>query len=315
MAEKVLITGGAGFIGSHVADRCLDHGFEVTILDDLSSGKRENIPDKAEFVEADIGSDVARDLVASGGFKYLNHHAAQMDVRVSVDDPRHDAKINIDGLLNLLEGARKGKVQRVVFASSGGVVYGAGGNLPYSEEEKKLPVSPYGVSKLASEYYLAMYRQLYGLETVALRYSNVYGPRQNPHGEAGVVAIFCNRILAGRSLTVFGDGKQTRDYVYVEDVAEANLAVLTGPAPLGDDLDASAFNVGTGVETDVNGLAKGLIDASGRDAEVVHEAERPGELKRNSVDAGKLSREFGWTPSRKLDEGLQLTFDWIAANQ
>src|SRR2546430_8542920 len=190
MTRKVLVTGGAGFIGSHVVDAYLAAGDDVTVLDDLSTGRREQVPARASFVEADVRSAAARDLVAQGGFTLLNHHAAQMDVRRSVADPLFDAEVNVLGLLNLLEGARLGGVRRVVFASSGGTVYGETERLPLVESAPKLPASPYGTAKLASEYYLATFSQLYGLETVALRYSNVYGPRQNPHGEAAAVAPF-----------------------------------------------------------------------------------------------------------------------------
>src|SRR6059058_2487588 len=236
MTRKVLVTGGAGFIGSHVVDAYLAAGDDVTVLDDLSTGKREQVPPGARLVQADVRSPAARELLATGDFTLLNHHAAQMDVRRSVADPLFDAEVNVLGLLNLLEGARLGGVQRVVFASSGGTVYGETARLPVVESAPKLPVSPYGAAKLASEYYLATFAQLYDLETAALRYSNVYGPRQNAHGEAGVVAIFSGRILRGEPLTIYGDGDQTRDMVYVKDVAGANLAASTRPLPPLTDL-------------------------------------------------------------------------------
>src|SRR6266700_1185279 len=244
MTDKVLVTGGAGFVGSHVADAYLEAGCEVTVLDDLSTGRREMVPTAARFVQADVRSPEARQLLATGGFTLLNHHAAQMDVRRSVADPVLDGSVNVIGLLNLLEGARAGGVRRVVFASSGGVVYGEGGPFPLVETAAKLPVSPYGTAKLASEYYLATYAHLYGLETVALRYRNVYGPRQRADGEAGVVAIFGRRLLKREPLTIFGDGEQTRDMVYVMDVAAANLAASARPiTPGADGIDGSAFNV------------------------------------------------------------------------
>src|SRR3989454_792757 len=246
MTRKVLVSGGAGFIGSHVVDAYLAAGDDVTVLDDLSTGKREHVPPGARFVQADVRSPAARELLAKGGFTLLNHHAAQMDVRRSVADPLFDADVNVLGLLNLLEGARRGGVQRVVFASSGGTVYGETARLPVVESAPKLPASPYGTAKLASEYYLATFSQLYGLETVALRYGNVYGPRQNPHGEAGVVAIFAHRVLAGQPLTVFGDGNQTRDMVFVQDVVDTNLAASRGALPPVDGIDGRAFNIGTG---------------------------------------------------------------------
>jgi len=312
MKHRVLVTGGAGFIGSHVADRYLAAGYAVTVLDDLSSGKRENVPPGAEFVHADVGSKEARRLLQGGSFTVLNHHAAQMDVRVSVSDPQFDARTNLMGLLNLLEGAREGGVERVVFASSGGVVYGESDDLPHPETAPKLPVSPYGVSKLASEYYLAVYALTHGLHTVSLRYANVYGPRQNPHGEAGVVAIFGSRVRRGQELTVYGDGGQTRDYVFVGDVVEANLAATRWEPPAFGSLDDLAFNVGTGLETSVNGLAATMLEAAGANVEVKHVAARPGELQRSAVAVNKAVREWGWRPKVSLADGLKRTYEWIA---
>ncbi|HXV86233.1 MAG TPA: NAD-dependent epimerase/dehydratase family protein [Gemmatimonadales bacterium] len=308
---KVLITGGAGFIGSHVAEAYQREGYQVVIVDNLSSGRRENVPAGATLVEADIGSPEARALVEQGGFSVLNHHAAQMDVRVSVEDPALDARINILGLVNLLEGARRGGVKRVVFASSGGVVYGEGSQLPHGESAPKFPVSPYGVSKLASEFYLLAYAQLYRLEVVSLRYSNVYGPRQNPHGEAGVVAIFGNRLRHAQPLTVYGDGEQTRDYVYVGDVARANLAATRWVMAAPRGLDEAAFNIGTGVETSVNRLAEVLVAASGTTAEVRHAPARPGELQRSALRVARAERELGWKPEVAVEDGLRRTYAWI----
>src|SRR6266545_81513 len=224
MKRAVLVTGGAGFIGSHVAEAYLAAGYTVTVLDDLSSGRPANVPQGADFLQADVRSPEVRQLLATGAFEILNHHAAQMDVRCSVADPVADASVNVLGLLNLLQGAQAGRVRRVILASSGGTVYAEAAALPIEETAPKLPVSPYGVAKLASEHYLAMFARLYGIEAVALRYSNVYGPRQNPRGEAGVVAIFARALLAGRPLVVYGDGEQTRDMVYVADVAAAGIA-------------------------------------------------------------------------------------------
>ena len=309
--NAVLVTGGAGFIGSHVADAYLAAGYSVTVLDDLSTGRRENVPPAARFLRADVGSTEARDLLADGGFTVLNHHAAQMDVRVSVTDPALDARINLLGLLNLLEGARRGGVRRVVFASSGGVVYDERGRLPHREEAGKLPVSPYGVSKMASEYYLAAYAGLYGLEVVSLRYANVYGPRQNPHGEAGVVAIFGSRVRAGKPLTVFGNGEQTRDYVFVEDVARANLAATRAPVSAPESIDSAAFNVGTGVETSVNQLARLMLEVAARTVPITREPARAGELLRSALDCAKAERAWDWRPAVSLTQGLKRTYDWI----
>jgi UDP-glucose 4-epimerase len=308
---KVLVTGGAGFIGSHVTEAYLRNGYDVVVLDNLSSGRRENLPGGVQLVVADVGSPEARSLLEQGGFAVLNHHAAQMDVRVSVNDPMLDARTNILGLLNLLEGARRGGVRRVVFASSGGVVYGERGQLPHRESAPKLPVSPYGVSKLTSEFYLAAYAQLYQLEVVSLRYSNVYGPRQNPHGEAGVVAIFGSRLRHAQPLTVYGDGEQTRDYVFVGDVARANVAAARWKVPVVSDLDAVAFNIGTGIETSVNRLAAILSRAAGVAEEIRHGQARPGELLRSALSVAKAGDQLGWRPEVTLDDGLGRTYAWI----
>jgi len=312
MAKHVLVTGGAGFIGSHVADLYLAHGYRVTVLDNLSSGRRENVPAAATFVQADVRAPEARALLAGGGFTVLNHHAAQMDVRVSVQRPGHDADINLMGLLNLLEGAREGGVQRVVFASSGGVVYGESAALPHPESAPKLPVSPYGVSKLASEFYLAQYAILYGMVVRSLRYANVYGPRQNPHGEAGVVAIFGSRLRNRQAITVYGDGSQTRDYVYVGDVARANLFATEAPAAVPTSIDALALNVGTGLETSVNQLAGAMMAATGLQVPVTHAPARAGELQRSAVAPAKAATAIGWRPEVALDEGLRRTYEWLA---
>ncbi len=315
MTGRVLITGGAGFIGSHVADAYLAAGYDVTILDNLSSGRESNVPRGARFVKGDIGSPDARTLLATGGFTHLNHHAAQIDVRISVSDPLLDARVNILGLLNLLEGARAGKVKRVVFASSGGVVYGDSDRLPHKEGAAKLPVSGYGVSKLTSEHYLAVYHGLYGLEVVSLRYANVYGPRQNTEGEAGVVAIFGSRLRKGQSVTVFGDGSQTRDYVFVKDLARANVLASSSALPPLRTIDSVAFNVGTGKETSVNDLVATMLKASGITVPVKFAPARAGELARSAVDPQRIGREWGWKPEVDLTTGLAETYRWIAAQE
>jgi UDP-glucose 4-epimerase len=308
---RILITGGAGFIGSHVADAYLGRGDQVLIVDDLSHGRSENIPSGAEFMELDIRDQAVADLIVDWRPDVISHHAAQMDVRLSVADPRFDASVNVDGLLNLLEAVRKVGVRRFVYVSSGGVVYGEPDVRPTPETAAKLPESPYGVTKLTGEHYLYYYHRVHGLDYVALRYANVYGPRQDPHGEAGVVAIFSTRLLAGSPLTVFGDGEQTRDYVYVGDVVAANLLVAEADLPAAHSLDERAFNVGTGVETSVNELAQGLIRASGTDVQVEHAPARAGELRHSSLDTARL-RALGWTPAVKMAEGLAETYRWIA---
>jgi len=312
--RRVLVTGGAGFIGSHVTDAFIDRGDKVWVVDDLSSGRRANLNPRATFLEADIRAPEVRDLFREVRFDLVSHHAAQIDVRVSVADPRRDAGINVDGLLNLLEGAREVGTKRFLYVSSGGVVYGEPEQRPTPESAPKLPLSPYGVSKLAGEQYLHYYREVHGLEYAALRYANVFGPRQDPHGEAGVVAIFCQRLLRGEGLTVFGDGEQTRDYVYVKDVVAANMRAseidLPRDAALG--LDDVGFNVGTGVGTSVNRLADVLEGVSGRKPERTYAAERPGELRHSTLDIGKFERA-GWSPAHTLEEGLKQTYAHIEA--
>jgi len=312
--RNILVTGGAGFIGSHVADAYLAEGHDVWIVDDLSSGRRSNLPADAHFVEMDIRDPGLRNLFREVRFDLVNHHAAQIDVRVSVANPAKDAGINLLGLLNIAEAAVEVGTRRIVFVSSGGVVYGEPEQVPTPETAPKLPLSPYGVTKLAGEYYLNYYRMVRGVEYVALRYSNVFGPRQDPHGEAGVVAIFCNRLLAGEPLTIFGDGEQTRDYVYVKDVVAGNM--LASALEMGDErgLDARAFNVGTGVGTSVLRLAEVLEGIAASGAARNHEPERPGELRHSTLDSG-LIRSRGWSPAYTLEEGLEETYQHIASQR
>ncbi|HUP01008.1 MAG TPA: NAD-dependent epimerase/dehydratase family protein [Gemmatimonadota bacterium] len=309
--ERVLVTGGAGFIGSHVADRFLEAGCEVTVLDDLSTGKRENVPAAAHFVEMDLNDPDLADLFAESGFDLVDHHAAQIDVRVSVADPVRDARSNILGLLNLLECALASRVRRVVYISSGGVLYGEAERLPIPEASPLEPLSPYGVAKLAGELYLHYYAVVRGLAYGALRYGNVYGPRQSPHGEAGVVAIFGSRILAGEPITIFGDGEQERDYVYIADVVEANWLAATRPLPSPDGLESRGWNIGTGQGTSVNVLADRIMAIAGREVERRPAAERPGELRRSVLDPSRAAAALGWRPAHSLDQGLRKTIAWI----
>ena len=316
MTRRALVTGGAGFIGSHIADALLDRGFQVVVLDDLSAGRRENVPTAAEFSQCDVRSADAARVVREGGFDVVLHQAAQIDVRKSVTDPVHDASINILGALNLLEAVRAAaKRPRFIFASTGGAIYGDFVTPPNLEDYAKDPDSPYGIAKLAVEHYLAYYGRVHGVEGAVLRYANVYGPRQDPHGEAGVVAIFCTRLLDGKPLTVFGDGTQTRDYVHVKDVAAANAAAATAALPAIGRLDARAMNIGTGVETDVLTLAETLRLVSGRDAEIEFAPARPGEQLRSAVSIGKVQKLLGWTPERTLEAGLKETFEYFAAQR
>lgn len=311
MSRRVLVTGGAGFIGSHIAEAYLRDGWEVTVLDDLSRGHESNVPKGASFLKADIRSSEARKALATGRFDVLNHHAAQIDVRVSVDRPAFDSHINVVGLVNLLEGAGEGGVRRVIFASSGGVLYGDATVIPTPETAPKLPISPYGVSKLAGEYYLRTLAALRGFEGVAMRYANVFGPRQDPKSEAGVVSIFVSRLLAGQPLTVFGDGCQTRDYVFVKDVARANVLAASVPIAGEGDLDRPAFNIATSVQRNVLELAASVGQVMGRKPEIEFADPRPGELFRSALDVSKAKKTLGWTPQYVFEDGLRELVDWF----
>jgi UDP-glucose 4-epimerase len=315
---RVLVTGGAGFIGTHVADRFLAAGDGVVIVDNLSSGKRENVPRGAEFHELDIGSPQAARLVRDGAFDIVAHLAAQIDVRRSVDDPVFDARVNILGTLNLAEAMRSSpsaRGTRLVLASTGGALYGDFATPPSPEASPKDPDSPYGISKLSVEHYLAYYGRVHGLNTVALRFGNVYGPRQDPHGEAGVVAIFCARLRDGRPLTIFGDGRQTRDYIYVGDVASAFLTAAVATLSPPERLDARAFNVGTGVETSVIELAEMLRRVAGTNAPIEFAPKRPGELARSVLAPRKAAEQLGWRAATPLERGLAETYAWFAARR
>ena len=313
MAKRALVTGGAGFIGSHVADLYLARGYDVTVLDNLASGRRENLPAHAEFVEGDITSPDAAQLVREGRFDAISHLAAQIDVRKSVTDPAYDANVNVGGTLNLLEAVRQsGHPARFIFSSTGGAIYGDFVTPPNVEDFPKDPESPYGIAKLAAEYYMAYYARVHGLDTVALRYSNVYGPRQNPHGEAGVVAIFCDRILNGQQLTVYGHGKLTRDYVYVGDVARANLAAAERDLPKVGRLDTRGFNIGTGIETTVEELARTLMQVAGTEVPLNRQPARPGEQQRSAVSIARAAEALGWRPDVGLAAGLRETSTYFA---
>ncbi|HET6616610.1 MAG TPA: NAD-dependent epimerase/dehydratase family protein [Gemmatimonadota bacterium] len=309
--ERVLVTGGAGFIGSHVADRFIAEGCEVTVLDDLSTGRRERVPQRASFVEMGLDDPVLDDVFAEKQFDTVSHHAAQIDVRISVEDPIRDARTNVTGLLNVLERARRHRVDRVVYASSGGVVYGEPSVVPTPEGHAKRPLSPYGVGKLAGEHYLLCYGAVHGLECAALRYSNVYGPRQDPHGEAGVVAIFGRRILRSEPVMIFGDGEQERDYVFVHDVVQANWLASTIPLPQAGDLDARAWNIGTGRGTSVNELAELLMRIAGREVERLSAPERPGEVARSVLECSRAAAELGWRAETELEQGLKQTMEHL----
>lgn len=302
---KILVTGGAGFIGSHVAEAYLAAGHEVALLDDLSTGREANCPAGARLHRADVRDrEAVAAILAQERPEVLSHHAAQMDVRRSVADPVLDAQINLIGLLNLLEEGRRHGLRRVIFASSGGTVYGDRTRLPSREDDPTEPVCPYGVAKLGSERYLHYYAVVHGISWLALRYANVYGPRQNPHGEAGVVAIFTTRLLAGEAPVINGDGRQTRDYVFVGDVVRANVLALTSSA-------TGAVNIGTGRETSVVELAAHLADATGCRIAPRHGPAKPGEQARSVLDIGRAQTVLGWTPTAALADGLAHTVAWF----
>jgi UDP-glucose 4-epimerase len=303
---RVLVTGGAGFIGSHVAEVCLEAGHEVVVIDNLVSGKKRNVPEGARFVETDIRSEETRNLISEFKPEALFHLGAQMSVTKSLVDPAHDASVNILGGLNLLETGRQHGLKRVIFSSTGGAIYGEQEVVPCDESHPKTPVSPYGVTKYAFEKYLEYYRAQFGIDSVCLRYSNVYGPRQNPNGEAGVIAVFARQLLTGESSTIYGDGEQTRDFVYVSDVARANLAGLNAPC--------GSYNIGTSREITINQLYQELAKQAGRGDDPVREPGKKGETRRSALKADLARETFGWTPEIDFETGIKKTMDWFRSD-
>jgi UDP-glucose 4-epimerase len=313
---RTLVTGGAGFIGSTLVDRLLAEGHEVDVLDDLSSGSLANLaearaergdrPNRLTFHQIDVRDPQIVDLIGRREPEVVFHLAAQPDVRMSVARPAHDAEINVIGTINVLEGARVAGTRKVVFASSGGTIYGepVPGDLPCKESHPQNPGSPYGVSKRVAFDYLNVYRQLYGLEFTALALSNVYGPRQDPHGEAGVVAIFAGRLLGDEACTIYGDGEQTRDYIYVDDVVDAFVRAATRGSGL-------LLNVGTGVEMSVNRLYAAMAAGAGVDRPAAYAPMRPGELLRSALDPGRAAIHLGWKPWTDVTEGVARTLEWF----
>lgn len=301
---RILVTGGAGFIGSHIVDTYIEAGHNVWVIDNESSGRRAQVNKKATFLHLDI-SDKNRlhKLFQRVRFDVVNHHAAQIDVRHSVEDPIFDAKVNVLGLINLLTRARDHKVRKVLFSSSGGTVYGECTRAA-TEMFPERPLSPYGVAKLAGEKYIQAFYALHGLKYTIFRYSNVYGPRQDPHGEAGVVAIFCQRFLKNQQAYIYGDGKQTRDFVFVKDIARANLLALR-------KADNQVINIGVGTETSVNTLFSTLAAIAGLKVKPVRKPGRVGELRRSVLNAGKARRVLGWSPKTSLKQGLFETFHYF----
>lgn len=301
---KILVTGGAGFIGSHIADSFLQEKHEVVIVDNLSMGRMENVNHNAKFCLMDIRAKELEKVFEREGFDVVCHQAAQMDVRMSVDDPLFDAEVNVLGTLNLLQLCVRFGVKKFLFASTGGAVYGEQEVFPCDENHPTRPVSPYGITKLTAEKYLFYYGIDFGLKYIILRYSNVYGPRQNPSGEAGVVAIFTHKLLAGDQPVIHGDGNQTRDYIFVEDVARANVKGL-------EFSRSETFNVGTGIETDVNTIFHLLNGMTGGKAEENHGPEKQGEQRRSVISYGKAEKLLNWKPRVELKEGLRQTVSFF----
>jgi UDP-glucose 4-epimerase len=302
--KKALVTGGAGFIGSHIVDALVRRKYRVLVIDDLSSGKRKQLNPKATLVRTDIRSDRAVAEVKKFKPEVVFHCAAQIDVRLSVEDAELDAHINLIGGVRMLEAARKAGVKKFIFSSSGGALYGNAKTVPTPETYLTNPLSPYGVSKLSFEHYLHCYEHLYGMKVVTLRYANVYGPRQAVHGEAAVVAHFTNQLLRGKQPVINGDGKQTRDYVSIDDVVRANMIALQGKV-------RGTYNIGTGKQTSVNQLFRILKKATGADAREIHGKAKLGEERRSALSFRKAARELGWKPRVSLEGGLKKTVQWF----
>ncbi|MFA6469817.1 MAG: NAD-dependent epimerase/dehydratase family protein [Bacteroidota bacterium] len=301
---NILVTGGAGFIGSNVADAFIDEGHNVIILDDFSSGKQENVNPKAKVYKMDIQNAHVEQIFRDEKIDVMCHHAAQMDVRKSVADPKFDASVNVLGFLNLMECGRKYGLKKVIFSSTGGAIYGEQDYFPADEQHPMRPLSPYGITKLVTEKYLFFYKEIYGIDHVILRYANIYGPRQNPHGEAGVVAIFSQKMLKGEQPVINGEGEQTRDYVFVGDVVQANLLGLKYSG-------SNIFNIGTGIETNVNQLFTHIKKLTGSHCEEKHIPAKAGEQMRSVITSKKITDMLGWKPTVTLEEGLKRTVEFF----
>jgi UDP-glucose 4-epimerase len=301
---KILVTGGAGFIGSHIVDAYVGLGHEVTVVDDLSTGNAGNLNPKAKFIEMDIRDHGLEVVFHENQFDVVNHHAAQINVRKSLEDPVFDGLVNIIGSLNVITSSARHGVKRIIFASSGGAIYGEPDNYPIREDFPMLPLSPYGVAKMTTENYLRVFKNLYNLDHVIFRYSNVFGPRQISKSEAGVISIFINQILKGEKCFVNGDGDQVRDYVYVSDVVAANVRALTAPSDF--------YNIGTGQATSVNDLVDILAGIIGRGVDHLHRTAIPGEVLKNVLEHAKAREILGWQPQVSIKEGIKLTYDHFA---
>ncbi|HTX58400.1 MAG TPA: NAD-dependent epimerase/dehydratase family protein [Verrucomicrobiae bacterium] len=307
---RIIVTGGAGFIGSHIADAYVAQGHDVLVLDSLwehGGGRRANVPERASFVHMDIRDENVARIFQEFKPEIVNHHAAQHSVAISSRDPIYDAEVNVVGLLNILEHCAKGGVQKVIFASSG-ATFGNPEHLPITDETPQRPTSPYGITKMVAEHYLRFYKNERGLDFTALRYGNVYGPRQDPNGEAGVISIFIGKFLRREGVRIDWDGEQTRDYLFVEDVAEANVAALTRGS-------GGCFVMGTGVRTSVNGIYRTLVDISGFQAPVTHAERRPGDARDAQFDAAGAKKALEWKPKTKLVDGMRATYDYFASER
>ena len=301
---KVLVTGGAGFIGSQLAERLVRLGHRVIVVDDLSAGRREYVPKKARFVQMHIADPRMTRLIEKEKPAYVFHLAAQIDLRASIKDPIMDAETNIHGSLRVLEGCRRAKVKKIVFSSSGGAMYSSPERIPTPESAPATPVSPYGIAKLAFELYLRSSHRTHGVPYVALRYANVYGPRQDLKGEAGIIGLFTRALLDGRTPVIFGDGEQTRDFVFVDDVVEANLRAMKSRA-------VGSYNVGTGRESSVNRIAALIAKAAGSSARIPHGPANKGEERRSALDSRRAKKDLGWSPKVRVEEGIARTVEWF----
>lgn len=301
---RVLVTGGAGFIGSHVVDTFVARGHQVSVVDDLSSGRREQVNPRARFHRLDVRSPAITDLLMDERPQLVDHHAAQISVTRSVREPAFDADVNVLGSLNLFNSCIAAGVKRVLFASTGGAIYGETRRMPTPETEPARPIAPYGIAKRTVEHYLEFFRREHGLSCLVLRYSNVYGPRQDPHGEAGVVAIFSRALLEGQSATIFGTGEATRDYVYVGDVVSANLLAAESQAE-------GILNIGTGIRTSTRRIYDLIAAAAGVDQPPAYGPPRAGDLANSCLDARRAQLLLGWKPTVSLEEGIRLTVDYF----
>jgi len=307
MKIKYLVTGGAGFIASHLVDRLIEKGYEVAIIDNLSTGKKENLNPKADFYEIDIRDQKVSEIFKKVKPELVFHYAAQIDVRKSVEDPVESAKTNILGGLNILENCKKFGVKKIIFASSGGAIYGEADIIPTLEDYLPHPVSPYGIEKLIFEHYLYFYKKEYGLDYLILRFANIYGPRQNSKGEAGVVSIFCDKMILGEKIIINGDGKQTRDFVFVDDVINANILGI-------ENNKSGIFNVGTSKETNINDIFHKLSKAFNIKIQEVHGPQKAGEQERSCLDFKKIKKDFEWNPEYNIERGLLKTQEWFKEN-